>query len=244
MEKLNIFIGFDSSNYGQELAFEVCKRSIENHHLSNRIIIHKLVKQELIEKGFFYRKDSDGSTEFTYTRFLVPYISNFKGYSLFCDSDFLWCCDIQELFNKYIHPKKALACVKHDYKDCHGKIKMDGQVQEYYPKKNWSSLMIFNNEHPSTMKLSLDTVNNQTPKWLHRFEWTTDEDIIEIPKAYNYLVGYYNTNIYNALHFTDGGPWHPGYENVSYGGLWLDYLKKDERNKMEKLRINNYTFED
>lgn len=240
MPKLNVFIGFDSSNFGQELAYEVCKRSIEKHNLEKNVKIHKLVKKDLIKQGLFKRKNNDGATEFTYTRFFVPYLSNYQGYSIFCDSDFLWCCDIQELFEKYTHPEKALACVMHDYKNCHGKTKMDGQVQEYYPRKNWSSLIVFNNEHPSTKKLTLDAVNNQTPKWLHRFEWASDEELIEIPKIYNYLVDYYDTNIYKALHFTDGGPWHPGYENVSYRDLWLDYLEEEEKNKMIKLRINNY----
>ena len=240
MYNLKIFIGFDSSNYGQELAYEVCKRSIENYNLSNNISIVKLVKKDLIKQGLFKRKDNDGATEFTYTRFLVPYLSNFKGYSLFCDSDFLWCCDIKELFEKYTNPQKSLACVMHNYNDCNGKTKMDGQVQEFYPRKNWSSLILFNNEHPSTKKLTLKDVNEKSPKWLHRFEWAKDDELIEIPKEYNYLVGYYDTQIYKALHFTDGGPWHPGYENVKYGNLWLKYLKEDEKEKMERMRETNY----
>jgi len=239
MNTLQIFIGFDSTNFGQELAYEVCRRSIEKYNLS-KIKIIKLEKKKLIQQGLFKREDNDGATEFTYTRFLVPYLSNYEGYSLFCDSDFLWFCDIKELFERYVDSNKAIACVKHDYQNCHGKTKMDGQVQEYYPRKNWSSLIIFNNSHPSTKKLTLDNVNQKSPKWLHRFEWVNDHEIIEIPKEYNYLVGYYQTNEFKALHFTDGGPWHPGYEKIKYGDLWLSYLNKSEMEKMVTMRVNNY----
>jgi hypothetical protein len=238
MNNLKVFIGFDSSNYGQELAFEVCKRSIQKYNKNIEII--KLVKQELIDKGLFKRTDKDGATEFTYTRFFVPYLSNYEGYSLFCDSDFLWNCNVQELFEKYTDENKALSCVMHKYENCNDKMKMDNQKQEWYPKKNWSSLMIFNNSHPSVKNLNLENVNTQTPKWLHRFEWANDTEIIEIPKSYNYLVDYYFDGEIKALHFTDGGPWHTGYENVSYSDLWLKYLNKNEESKMNELRNNNY----
>jgi len=239
MDILNIFIGFDSSNYGQELAYEVCKRSIEKN-TKMKCNFYKMVKSEMINQGIFKRTDKDGATEFTYTRFFVPYLSGFKGYSLFCDSDFLWTCDINEVFEKYKDPSKALACVMHKYQNCNDRVKMDNQVQEWYPRKNWSSLILFNNEHPSTKNLTLDAVNTMSPKWLHRFEWAKDDELIEIPKDYNYLVDYYDNGPIKALHYTDGGPWHPGYENVSYGDWWLKYLTPEEKEKMEKLRITNY----
>lgn len=240
-EKLNIFIGFDSSNYGQELAYEVCKRSIEkNCKNKHKLVFHKMVKSEMIERNIFKRTDKDGATEFTYTRFFVPYLSGYKGYSLFCDSDFLWLCDVEELFNQYIDESKALSCVYHQYKNCNDCLKMDNQVQQWYPRKNWSSLILFNNSHPSTCKLTLDIVNTQSPAWLHRFEWANDDEIIEIPKDYNYLVDYYYDGNIKALHYTDGGPWHPEYENVSYGNLWLEYLNVEEKERMEQLRITNY----
>ncbi len=238
MENLNVFIGFDSSNYGQELAYEVCKKSIEKH-TSIPVTFHKMIKSDMIKDGIFKRTDKDGATEFTYTRFFVPYLSSYKGYSLFCDSDFLWTCDIAELL-KYRNSSKALSCVMHQYKNCNDKIKMDGQKQEWYPRKNWSSLMIFNNEHPSTKKLTLENINTKSPQWLHRFEWSQDEELIEIPKDYNYLVNYYNDGPIKTLHYTDGGPWHPAYINVEYGDLWMKYLTPEEKEKMEKLRITNY----
>ena len=131
MSSLDIYIGFDSSNYGQEMAYEVCKRSLLEHNPNLKI--HKLVKKELEEKKIFNRNDNSGTTEFTYTRFLVPFLNNYKGYALFCDSDFLWKCDVNELIDKYIYQLNNIStndksinftvgCVQHEYKECHGKL--------------------------------------------------------------------------------------------------------------------------
>ena len=185
MKPLKIFIGFDSSNYGQELAYEVCKRSLLKH-TSVPLEFYKMIKSEMIEQNIFKRTDKDGATEFTYTRFFVPYLSNYKGYSLFCDSDFLWTCDVNELFEKYSNSKNAVSCVKHNYTNCHGKTKMDGRPQEFYPRKNWSSLMLFNCSHPDVKKLTLEAVSTEKPAWLHRMQWAKDEEIGEIDKSYNY----------------------------------------------------------
>lgn len=238
----NIYIGFDSSNYGQELAWEVCKRSIiKNCSDISKINIIKLEKKKLIDSGIFKRTDKDGATEFTYTRFFVPYLNNYSGYALFVDSDYLWKCDILELFEKYTNKYKALSCVFHNYQNCNDKVKMDNQKQEWYPRKNWSSLMIFNCEHSSIKNnLTIENCNKQSPKWLHRFEYCNDSELLEIPKDYNYLVDYYHDGMIKALHFTDGGPWHPGYENVTFGEEWLEYISKEENIKMKVSIKNDY----
>ena len=230
----NIYIGFDSSNYGQQIAYEVCERSIINN-TNHKITIHKLLKSDLMDKNIFTRNDTDGSTEFTYTRFLVPYLNNYEGFALFCDSDFLWECDIKELFDNFSKSEYAVACVKHKYLECKSKYKMDGKSQQWYPRKNWSSLMLFNCSHPSTKNLTLENVNNKSAKWLHRLEWCKDSEILEIPKSYNYLVGYYNDENIKALHFTDGGPWYPKYKNVLYADRWIKYLNDKEKKIMSDL---------
>ena len=232
---LNVFVGFDSSDWGQELAYEICRRSlIKNHKAGDiEIRIKPLIKKELEEMEIFWRKDKDGSTEFTYTRFLTPYLSNYEGYSIFCDSDFLWNCDIVELLN-YIKKDLAVSCVKHSYNDCNDSVKMNGLKQEWYPRKNWTSLMIFNNEHPSVKNLSLENVNNQTAKWLHRLQWCSNEEIGSIPLMYNYLAGYYTKNVSpKAIHYTDGGPWHYKYTDTDFAQEWLDYLTEKEMTKLE-----------
>ena len=92
--------------------------------------------------------------------------------------------------------------------------------------------MLYNCSHPSVKKLTLENVSTQSPAWLHRMQWAKDEEIGEIDKSYNYLVDYYHDNNIKALHYTDGGPWHPGYENVEHGDKWLEYLSEDEKTKM------------
>ena len=174
---LKIYIGVDTKNKGQLLAYEICKRSIQKY---SNIEIIPLIKKELEKKKLFYRKNNDGSTEFTYTRFLVPYLNDYKDYAIFCDSDFLWNCDPKELL-EYIDENKTISCVKHNYENCKTKnnTKMDGLKQEYYPRKNWSSLILFNCSKCKI--LNLENINNKSPKWLHRFEWIEDIKIGEIP---------------------------------------------------------------
>ena len=234
----NIYIGFDSSNYGQQIAWDVCKRSIlKNCSDNSKINIIKLDRKKMIDSGVFKRTDTDGATEFTYTRFFIPYLNEYSGKAIFVDSDFLFECDILELFDKYSTKEHSVSCVKHSYINCNNKVKMDSQPQEWYPRKNWSSLMIFNCEHSSVKNnLTLENANNKTAKWLHRMEWTSDSEILEIPKDYNYLVDYYSDGPIKALHFTDGGPWHEKYQDVTYSDKWLEYITKEEK----ELIIENF----
>lgn len=238
---LNIYVGFDTRNYGQQLAYEGCKRSMlrfltdqdEWSFTITPLVLDDLEKQKLFWRDF----DKLASTEFTYTRFLVPYLNNYQGLALFCDSDFLWNCSPLEVL-QYITPDQAVSCVKHDYTP-KSNIKMDGRANPGYPRKNWSSLMLFNCDHPSTKQLTLENVNTQPPAWLHRMSWAKDEEIGEIPYQYNYLVGYYDSDDPKAVHYTDGGPWHPGYENVQYGNLWSQYMDTRELAKL-RLELDEY----
>lgn len=236
---INLYIGYDSTNYGQKLAYKVCKRSVKR--FNNNVNIIKLDKKELQKKNIYLRKnDTDGSTEFTYTRFLVPFLNNYTGFAIFCDSDFIWRCDIDTL-KQYFDKDKAIICVKHNYKECKNSIKMDGLVQEWYPRKNWSSLIIYNCDHPDIKKLNINSVANESPKWLHRFECTDDNNIKELPKTYNYLLGYYNDiEEPSAVHLTDGGPWHNSwYNNIiptssKYYNEWIKYLNDYEKDNLKK----------
>jgi hypothetical protein len=225
---MSVYIGFDSTNYYQELAYNVCLRSIKKYN--NMITTHKIVKKELENNIGFVRKINDGSTEFTYTRFLTPLLNNYKGWALFCDSDFLWFCDIDEIFKTYCDNKYAVYCVKHEYSKVNSNIKLNGKKQEWYPRKNWSSLMLFNCSHPSIIaNMTLYNINTKSPQWLHRMEWCNDEMIGSIDIQFNYLVGYYNTNIYKVLHYTDGIPAYPMYRNCMYSDEWYSYLTNEEK---------------
>jgi hypothetical protein len=235
---LTVYVGFDSSNYVQQIAYDVCVRSIRKYNSNVKIM--PLIKSELALKGLFYREnDPKASTEFTYTRFLVPYLNNYEGIAVFCDSDFLYNYDIEELLN-YYNPLNAVHCVKHEQKSLTN-TKFSGMPQNDYPRKNWSSLMMFNCEHPSCKNLNIETVNNQSAKYLHRMEWCDSNEIGDIPYQYNYLLGYYFTNDAKAIHYTEGGPWHNEWYNYKlpsecinkkYGKDWLEYLTVEEAKKI------------
>jgi hypothetical protein len=212
-----IYIGYDSS---QDEAYDICKLSIRKFNKSIKII--PIMKKYLQKNDLYYRTDDqNSSTEFAYTRFLVPYLNKYQGWALFCDSDFLWRCNIEELFSN-LDSNIALKCVQHDYTPKFN-TKMNNKKQFIYPRKNWSSLMLFNCAHSSCKNLNIKNINSQSGAWLHQMQWCKDNEIQKLDPTYNYLVGYYNFPNPKAVHFTDGGPWHPGYEHVEFAEEWLSY---------------------
>jgi len=235
-KKLNIYIGFDTRNFGQQLAYEGCKRSMLRYLTAQtewEYTITPLVLCDLEKEGLMHREfDKLASTEFTYTRFLAPHLNNFEGYALFCDSDFIWNTSPTETM-QYLKDDHAVACVQHNYTP-RSEFKMDGRVNSPYPRKNWSSLMLFNCSHPDVKQLTVENVNTKSPAWLHRMQWAKDDEIDSIPYQYNYLVGYYQTNDPLVVHYTDGGPWHPGYEQIQYGELWSQYMDTLELKKLKR----------
>lgn len=227
---IKIFVGYDGrQDYSQALKagdnppYRVCKRSIREYNNEVQIIPLKL--STLIELGVYYREvDPLASTEFTYSRFLVPFLSDYKGISIFCDSDFLWNCDVKELL-EYYDESNAVSCVKHDYTPSEN-LKMDGLQQAAYPRKNWSSLMMFNCAHKDCRNLSVENVNTLSAKYLHRMEWTSDDAIGELPLTYNFLEGDYKPEgNHKVIHYTNGGPWHKTW-NGSYRDNWLKVFNK------------------
>lgn len=235
---INIYIGYDTTNDGQLLAYEICKKSIEtNTKFQKYIEVIPLIKKDLIEKGLYYREnDSLAATEFTYTRFLAPILNNYEGVCVFCDSDFIWECDIYEELMPYIEKmlteNKALCCVQHNHVP-NSDVKMDGRAQTIYPRKNWTSLLIFNCAHKDVRNLTLEKVNSETGAWLHRLVWCQDENIMELPHTYNYLVGVYDDEINpKAIHYTDGGPWHLDYVNTEFVDKWIKYLDEDQKRRL------------
>jgi len=213
-----IFIGWDSR---ENIAYEVCKFSIERHNKNRNVAIYALKQNDLRELGIYTRPiDNLASTEFSLTRFLVPFLSDYMGFSIFMDCDFLIQSDIQELFET-IDKSKAVSVVKHNFIP-KNTTKMDGKTQHIYPRKNWSSLMVFNNNHPSNKKLNIELINNESPQYLHRLSWLEDKEIGDINHTWNYLVGWYNDlEKPKAIHYTDGGPWFNDYYNCDFSKEWL-----------------------
>jgi len=221
MNSLNVYIGWDSR---EPKAYDVCVKSILKH-ASKKINIYPLKLKDLRNIKFYTRPDDElSSTEFTFSRFLVPYLNSYKGNALFCDSDFLFLDDIVKIF-EMADKDKAIQCCKHDYKPA-SEFKMEGARQYLYPRKNWSSLMLFNCEHEANIPLTKELANTESGQYLHRFQWLSDDLIGDIPIEWNWLVGWYKEGLNGhpkALHYTEGGPWHKGYENCEYSELWNAY---------------------
>lgn len=221
---MRVFIGYDSR---EDIAFRVCESSVRKHS-KIPIDVWPIRQQDLRERNLYWREhDPLASTEFSFTRFLTPYLAGYKGWVLFCDCDFLFRKDISGL-RDYMDPEKAVMVVKHEYNPPE-KIKMDGKIQTQYTRKNWSSFMLINCEHPSVQALTPDVVNKQTGLYLHRFQWLDNKHIGELPVTYNYLEGWNNKNDCPdpiAVHFTRGGPWFKDYMQVEYGDEWIEHAKR------------------
>jgi lipopolysaccharide biosynthesis glycosyltransferase len=230
-----IYIGWDSR---EDIAYTVAAHSMEL--MSRDVSIQPLKQHELREEGIYTRSvDKLGSTEFTFTRFLVPYMNDYNGWALFTDCDVLALDDMNKLF-ELADDKYAVMCVKHDYTPSET-VKMDGQQQSIYPRKNWSSVVLWNCAHPSNSVVTPELVNTESGMYMHRFMWLKDEEIGEIPYQWNYLSDWYQTNDPKLVHFTEGGPWFEEYSNCEYSKEWKDILclKYDLINHV-KDRITEY----
>lgn len=218
-----VFVGYDPR---EDIAYQVCKYSLIT---KSSVSIIPLKQNNLREIGLYWRDvDKLAATEFTFTRFLIPELMQFKGWALFCDCDIIFLEDIQQLFNQ-VDDRYAVMCAKHDYRPKEG-LKMDGKNQYVYPRKNWSSVMLINCGHPSNQILTKEFVNNSEidGKYLHRFSWLKDEEIGEFSHEWNWLVGWYKPGFVDgfpkALHYTEGGPWMEEYRTCEYDYIWKKYL--------------------
>lgn len=213
-----IFVGYDAR---EDVAWKVCRHSILQH-ASQALDVRPLKQPTVRELGLYSRPaDSSASTEFSLTRFLTPYLAHYEDWSLFVDCDFLFTGDLSALFDT-LDPSKAVYVVQHDYVPANA-VKMDGKGQTVYPRKNWSSFIIFNGRHPAVKALTPDVVNRATPAYLHRFGWIEDDkDIGALDLKWNFLVGEYEKPDItpSAIHYTNGGPWFPQWTDVDYGDLW------------------------
>jgi hypothetical protein len=215
-----VYIGWDSR---EDIAYQVCRFSLLTRASVPTEVI-PLRQEDLRAQGLYWReRDPLASTEFTYTRFLVPYLAGFDGWALFCDCDFLWLADIADLI-AWIDDRAAVMCVHHDH-DPTETVKMDGAVQTRYPRKNWSSLMLFNCAHPACRKLTPEAVSRESGAYLHRFQWVEDSLIGALPETWNWLEGWSAkpaSGPPDVVHFTRGGPWFENWQDVDYGALWLE----------------------
>ena len=226
-QPFRVFIGWDSR---EQDAYEVAAHSLKRH-ASIPVVVTPIKQEELRARGLYARdRDPLASTEFTYTRFLTPHLAGYEGYALFHDCDFLWTGDIAELL-ALADPSKAVSCVQHDHRPPE-ELKMEGAVQTRYPRKNWSSLMLFNCAHPSTRRLDVETVNRESGAYLHRMQWAADDEIGALPETWNWLEGWCKAapgEIPKVIHYTRGGPWFEQWRDVEFAELWREERARAQR---------------
>lgn len=175
---------------------------------------------KLPELGLNRAHDPLASTEFTYSRFLVPHLCNFQGLALFLDNDMLCLGDVREIAELDMQPY-ALRVVQHDYNPSNT-VKMYGCPQTSYPRKNWSSMMLMN--CGKLRVWSKEVVETQTGAYLHRFQDIPDAQIGELPKTWNTLDWMDATT--KLIHYTNGGPWFEQYRDHVHADVW--YAHRDE----------------
>lgn len=214
MTPLKVFIGYDSR---EPVGYHVCAHSILTR-ASGPMSIIPMVRNAL--PMLTRTRNAMESTEFAFSRFLVPYLSGYEGVSVFMDSDMLVQADIHVVVGTHLRMNRqaAVSVCQHDYTPKQT-VKMDGKQQTAYPRKNWSSFMIFNNR--KCRALAPDYVNTATGLQLHRFQWINDREIGALPLEWNWLVGEYEKNP-NAriLHYTNGLPCFLDYQDCDHADLW------------------------
>lgn len=216
--QLRVFVGFDSR---EPITFAVAFHSILRHAI-RPLQVTPLVQQALRETKIYTRdRRPNEATEFSLTRFLCPFLCGFEGWSLFVDSDILARTDVNDIMlYPMADPGKAVYVCQHEYTP-RAVTKFDGHEQTTYPKKNWSSVMLFNNE--KCMALMPEYVNKASGLELHRFQWTKEEMVGKLPLEWNHLVGEYPKNdSAKILHFTEGAPCFPDYADCDHADVWWD----------------------
>ncbi len=211
---INIFIGYDNK---ERVAYNVLSHSIIQN--STKPVAITPIALNNLKDDFVRERNSLSSTEFSFSRFMIPHLMNYQGWALFMDCDMLMFEDIAELW-RMRDDSKAIQVCKHDYTP-KTDTKFLGQVQTKYPKKNWSSFMLMNCKKCTT--LTPDYVNKASGLELHQFKWLESEELIgELPLEWNWLVGEYeHKKDVKNIHYTEGGPWFTDYRECDYAEDWF-----------------------
>jgi lipopolysaccharide biosynthesis glycosyltransferase len=225
-EKINIYVGFDQK---EAVAYHVFCQSL----IDNTSIPLQIQPMALRTLNKYKENHQDRSNDFVYSRFLIPFLNNFNGWALFVDGDMICQSDIKELFDLR-DDSKAVMVVKHNYETKQEK-KYLGNINENYPRKNWSSVILWNCNHSKHKILTPTFVSEQTGKFLHRFSWLEDKDIGELPLEWNWLAIEYEDNTKaKIIHYTLGTPCFSDYKNTAMAEIWYKYYSR-LNNGMEDL---------
>ena len=209
---LNVFIGYDPR---EASVYHVCVNSLIRHS-SVPLAITPLALTNL---GQYQEGHTDGSNEFIYSRFLVPHLMNYSGWGLYIDGDMLLRGDVAELWDM-IDENCAVMCVHHDYKT-RVATKYMGSVNQDYPRKNWSSVVLWNCGHPDNQVITPEKVQSESGAFLHRFQWLDDAKVGELPKVWNWLPDEFGVNPdAKLLHWTLGAPCFHEYADAPMADEW------------------------
>ena len=214
---INVFVGFDQL---EAIAYHVfCQSVLEKS--TSLINFTPLAHQNLN----FFKNHDDGSNKFIYSRFLTPFLNEYSGWAIFADGDMVCNHDITELWNLK-DPSKAVQVVKHEYKT-KKTVKYLGNKNEDYPRKNWSSLVLWNCEHPANKILTPEFIQDKPGSFLHRFSWLDDSQIGDLPIEWNWLaIEYPNNPAAKIIHYTLGTPCFKEYSTTSQADIWQQAYKK------------------
>lgn len=216
-KSLQIFVGWDAM---ETVAYHVLEHSIITR-ASRPVSITPVARRHL--RGWYDRERGPlDSTDFSNSRWAVPYLHDYEqDYVLWMDPDMLCLTDIRDILIPVAKdPHRAVWVVKHDYVPRHS-TKMEGAVQTKYPRKNWSSFMVM--DPAKCQALSRDYIHTAPGLDLHGFAWLPDEEIGELPNVWNHLVDEENqcrSEDALVLHYTGGGPWLAGCEDVPLADQW------------------------
>lgn len=213
---MRVFIGYDLR---EPVVYHVCADSIIRNTRSP-VSITPLHLPHIA--SVYEEKHADGSNAFIYSRFLVPYLSGYSGYSLYLDGDMVVNGDIAEMFER-ADPTKSVIVAQHPSYVTKAPRKYLGSPNENYPYKNWSSVMLFNCGHFHTRKLTPKKIMEADGAYLHRFMWTEDDRIGKLSLDWNWLVGEYERNpAAKLLHYTLGVPAFSEYQGCDHAEEWFD----------------------
>ena len=214
---IRIFIGYDQK---LPVLFNVAQHSIIRH-CTMPVAITPIHMRHLTM--FNRERTAIQSTEFSFSRFLTPYLCNFEGWALFMDNDVIARGDLSEVWNLR-NDDYAVMCVKHDHQPTSA-VKFLGEKQTPYPKKNWSSVMLMNCKKCTA--LTPDYVNSASGLELHQFKWLKSEDEIgDLPLQWNFLADYYqHDESAKLIHYTEGGPYFEATRNVDFADEWFENFR-------------------
>ena len=215
MKTLKIFIGYDPK---EAVAFHVLSHSLLER--SSKPISIVPINLGNLKNLYSRQHDQRQSNEFSFSRFLVPYLCDYEGFGVYMDCDMLALGDISTVLED-IDEKHAVSVVQHDY-ESKVKVKYLGNKQYSYPRKNWSSFIVWNCAHASNNVVNPGFIGEAEAATLHRFLWLKDKEIGELAVKWNWLVGEYDNpkEDIKVLHWTLGGPYFNDYSNTEFSDEW------------------------